>query len=86
MNSRFNIITAVTFTIQCILKTVFEFMLSQMTKSKWNSFNIFDSDRIMAIKKRIRKTPSEFQYATFENIVAIVSSQTEVLFVPFNYN
>ena len=78
MNSRFNIITAVTNRIECILKTAFEFMLSQMTKSKSNSCNMFDSYRIMAIKKRIRRRPYEFQYVTFENIVAIASSQTEV--------
>ena len=36
------------------------FMLSQMTKSKSNSCNIFDSNRIMAIKKRIRRRPYEF--------------------------
>ena len=34
MNSTFNIITAVTYKIEFILKAVFEFMLSQMTKSK----------------------------------------------------
>ena len=33
MNSRFNIIAAVTYRIECILKTAFEFMHSQMTKS-----------------------------------------------------
>ena len=37
INSRFNIITAVTYRIECILKAVFEFMLSQMTKFKSNS-------------------------------------------------
>ena len=68
MNSRFNIITAV---IELILKTMFEFMLSQMTKSKSNSCNIFDSDRIMAIKKRIRRRPYEFQYVTLEKTVAL---------------
>ena len=55
MNSRFNIITTVTYRIQCILKAVFEFMLSQMTKSKWNSCNIFDSDRIVAIKNELEE-------------------------------
>ena len=60
MNSRFNIITAVTYRIERILKAVFEFMLSQMAKSKSNSSNIFDPDRIMAIKKRIRRRPHEF--------------------------
>ena len=60
MNSIFNIITAVTYRIDCILKAVFDLMLSQMTKSKSNSCNIFDSDRIMAIKKRIRRRPYEF--------------------------
>ena len=39
MNSRFNIIIVVTYRIDCILKAVFEFMLSQMTKSKSNTFN-----------------------------------------------
>ena len=34
MNSTFNIITVVTYRIEFILKAVFEFMLSQMTKSK----------------------------------------------------
>ena len=57
MNSRFNIITAGTYRIECILKAVFEFMLSQMTSS--NLCNIFDYDRIMAIEKRIRR-PYEF--------------------------
>ena len=74
MNSRFNIITAVTYRIQCILKAVFEFMPSQMTKSNLNSCKIFASDRIMAIKKRIRRRPYEIQYVTFKNIVAIASS------------
>ena len=60
MNSRFNIITAVTYRIERILKAVFEFMLSQMAKSKSNSSNIFDPDRIMAIKKQIRRRPHEF--------------------------
>ena len=64
MNSRFNIITAVTYRIECILKTVFEFMLSQMTKPKSNLCNIFDYiidlNRIMAIKIRIRRRPYEF--------------------------
>ena len=78
MNSRFNIITTVAYRIQCILKALFEFMYSQMTKSKSNSCYIFDSDRIMAIKKRIRRRPYEFQYVTLENIEAIASSQTGV--------
>ena len=64
MNSRFNIITAVTYRIDCILKTVFEFMLSQMTKPKSNLCNIFDYiidlNRIMAIKIRIRRRPYGF--------------------------
>ena len=58
MNSRFNIITTVTYRIQCILKVVFKFM--QMTKFKSNSCNIFDSDKIMAIKKRIRRRLHQF--------------------------
>ena len=78
MNSRVNIITAVIYRIECILKAAFEFMFLQMTKSKSNSCNLFDSDRMMAIKKRIRRMPYEFQYVTFENIVAISSSQTGV--------
>ena len=60
MSSRFNIITAATYRVECILKAVFEFMLSQMAKSKWNLCNIFDSDRIIAIKKQIRRKPYEF--------------------------
>ena len=60
MNSKFNIITAVTYRIECILKAVFEFMMSQITKSKSNLCNVFDSDKIMAIKKRIRRRPYEF--------------------------
>ena len=60
MNSRFNIITAGTYRIECILKAVFEFMLSQITKLKSNLCSIFDSDSIMAIKKRIRRRPFEF--------------------------
>ena len=60
MNSRFNIITAVINRIECILKAAFEFMLSQMTKFKSNSCNIFDSDRIMTIKKQIRRRFYEF--------------------------
>ena len=55
MNSRFNIITTVAYRIQCILKAVFEFMFSQMTKSKSNSCYIFDFDRIMAVKKTNQK-------------------------------
>ena len=74
LNSIFNIINVVTYRIECILKAVLEFMLSQMTKSKSNSCNIFDPDRIMAIKKQIRRRPYEFQYVTFENTVAIASS------------
>ena len=77
MNSRFNSIAAVTYQIECILKALFEFVLSQMTKSKLNSCNIFDADRIMAIKKRIRRRQNvihEFYCVTFESIVAIVSS------------
>ena len=60
MNTRFNIITAVTYRIECILKAVSESMLSQMTKCKSNLCNILDSDRIMAIKKRIRRRLYEF--------------------------
>ena len=60
MNSRFNIITAVTYRIECILKAVFEFMLLQMTNSKSSLCNIFDTDRIMAIKKQIRGRPYAF--------------------------
>ena len=60
MNCRFNIITAVTYRIECILKAVFEFMLLQITKSKSNSSNTFDSDCIMAITKRIKRRPCEF--------------------------
>ena len=76
MNSRFNIIITVAYRIQSILKAAFQFMFQQMTKSKSNSLYIvdFDSDRIMAIKKRIRKRPHEFQYVTFEDIVATASS------------
>ena len=48
INSGFNIITTVTYRIECILKAVIEFMLSQMTKSKSNSIIIFYSDGIIA--------------------------------------
>ena len=72
MNSRFNIITVVTNRIDCILKAVLDFMLSQMTKSKSNSCNIFDSDRIMAIRKRIIRRLYEFYYVTFVAILAIL--------------
>ena len=58
MNSRFN--SVVTYRIECILKAVLESMLPQMGKFKSNSRNIFDSDRIMAIKKRIRRRLYEF--------------------------
>ena len=60
MNSRFNIITAITYSIECFLKALLEFMLSQMTKSKSTLCNIFDFDRIMAIKKQIGGRPYEF--------------------------
>ena len=60
LNSRFNIITAVTYRIECILKAVLEFTLSQMTKSKSKSCNTFDSGRITAIKKRIRGRTYQF--------------------------
>ena len=60
MNSRFYIITAVTYRIESILKAVLEFMLSQMTQSKSKSCNTFDSDRISAIEKRIRRRSCEF--------------------------
>ena len=33
MNSRFNIITVVTHRINCVLEAIFEFMLSQVTKT-----------------------------------------------------
>ena len=57
MNSGFNIITTVTYRIECILKAVIEFMLSQMTKSKSNSIIIFYSDGIIAFGGRIRGRP-----------------------------
>ena len=60
MNSRFNITTTVTYRIQCILKAAFEFMLSQMTKFKSNSCNIFDSDTIMAIKIELEEDRMNF--------------------------
>ena len=60
MNSRFSIITAITYSIECFLKALLEFMLSQMTKPNSTSHNIFDFDRIMAIKKQIRRRPYEF--------------------------
>ena len=72
MNSRFNIITVVTNRIDCILRAVLDFMLSQMTKSNSNSCNIFDSDRIMAIRKRIMRSLSELQYVNFVAILAIL--------------
>ena len=72
MNSRFNIITAVTNRIECILKTAFEFMLSQMTKSKSNSCNIFDSYRIMAIKKRIEEGRMNFSMLLFKTLQIFV--------------
>ena len=72
MNSRFNIIIVVTNRIDCILKPVLDFMLSQMTKSKSNSCNIFGSDRIMAIRKRIIRRLYEFYYVTFVAILAIL--------------
>ena len=50
MNGRLNMIATVVYRIQCILKAVLEFILLQMSKS--NSCHIFDSDRIMAVKKR----------------------------------
>ena len=45
-----------------------------LADDKSNLCNIFDSDRIMAIKKQIRRRPNEFQYVTFENIIATASS------------
>ena len=60
MNSRFNIIIAVTYKIECILEAAFEFMLSQLTKPNSSSCNIFDSDRIMTVKKQIRRRSYEF--------------------------
>ena len=53
MNGRFNIITAVTYRIDCVLEATFEFMLSEVTKTTSNLCNIFASDRIMGIKKQI---------------------------------
>ena len=40
MKSRFNIITVATYRIDCILKAVFQFMLSQITMSKSNTSNL----------------------------------------------
>ena len=59
MNGRFNINTAVTFRIDCVLEATFEFMLSEVTKTTSNLCNIFAFDRIMGIKKRIRRRPCE---------------------------
>ena len=60
MNRRFNIINTVTCSIDCTLESMLEFMLSRVTKTKSNSYNIFDSDSVMAIKKTIRRRPYEF--------------------------
>ena len=60
MNGRFNIVNAVAYRINCITEPAFEFMLSQVTKTKSNMCNIFDSDTIMPIKKQTRRRPCEF--------------------------
>ena len=52
-------VTAVTCRIDCVLKVMFEFMLSQVAQTKSNSCNLFDCDRILTIKKRIRRRPYE---------------------------
>ena len=73
MNSRFNIITTVAYRIQCILKAVFEFMFSQMTKSKSIRVVYLIPIGLWQSKKQIRRRPYEFQHVTFENILAIAS-------------
>ena len=75
MNSRFNIITAVTDRIECILEAVCEFMLPQMAKSKSNSCNRFNSERIVIQKKKNELEQGSMYFnLTFENTVAIASS------------
>ena len=75
MNGKFNVITAVAYKINCVLEAMFEFMLSQVAKTMSNSCNMFDSNRIMAIKKPITRWLDGFQYVGFENIVTIASLQ-----------
>ena len=61
LNCRFNLITAVTYRIERILKAVFEIMLSQTTKSKSNSCNILHFDRIMVIKNELEEDRINFR-------------------------
>ena len=53
MRSRFNIKIATANWIQCILKTIFEFVFAQMTKANTQSCNEFDSSMIFTIKNII---------------------------------
>ena len=62
MNSRFNIITTVTYKIQCILKAVTKLRYPlAMTKSKSSSCNIFDSDRIRQSKNELEEGRMNFK-------------------------
>ena len=78
MNYRFNIIKTVPYRIVEVLETMFELTFSQVIWTKLNPCNIFDSKRIVAVKKQIWRMSSKIKNIVFEYIIAIAFSDTGI--------
>ena len=63
----FNIKATRTKSIQSILKTMSEFMLTQVTWTKVQSCEVFDSFAVVAIKDTVWRWSNKLQQILFEN-------------------
>ena len=60
------------------LKTLFEFMFSQMTKAKFNSINNFKTFRVMIIVGRVWRWPFELKDISLKNQQTISFSKVTI--------
>ena len=67
MRISFNIKATETNWIQIILKAMFEFMLKQLTQTKAQPCEVFDSSAVVTIKNTVWQWSNKLQQILFEN-------------------
>ena len=77
----FNIKVARTKCIQSILKTIFEFALTQMTQTKAQPCEVFDSFAVVTIKGTVWRWSSKLSQILFENSKTSVTSKIRIQLV-----
>ena len=77
----FNIKVARTKCIQSILKTMFEFTLTQMTQTKAQPCEVFDSFAVVTIKGTVWRWSSKLSQILFENSKTSVTSKIRIQLV-----